>query len=246
MSLADEILQLASKYESNCHGSLVKLARIRQLTNGKYRVFSRDGVPQGTFTSKDKAKKKLKELEYARNFDHQDAKDGEVIDLTDADDFTYSAIMRKMRKSAPKEVVQEFLAIFKQHFDRAVQKKLQKPERVALQNALVRFNKIHKVKINTKLVKNAAVAELGNAQQVGAYLANIVKFTLSRVDPAKRYDATISLQKKFNMMDAGEVSTKNLPQSAAVGQAITFVKHVLFGHDAKYVRDVLDSLVRSL
>lgn len=246
MTRADEILQLATTYENGCHGNLVKLARIRQLTNGKYRVLSRDGENMGTYTSKEKAKKKLKEIDYLKNFDHQDAQDKEIIDLTDVDDFSYSAIMRKMRGQAPKEVVKVFLALFKQQFDLAVKKKLQKPEKVALQNALLRFNKQHKVKINKKLVKNAAIAELGNAAQVGAYLANIVKFTLSRVDPSKRYDATMSLQSKFNNMDAGEISTKNLPQSSAVGQSITFVKHVLFGQDAKYVRDVLDALVRSL
>lgn len=246
MNLADEILQLASKYENACQGDLVKLARVRKLTNGKYRVFSRDGENMGTYTSLEKAKKKQKEIDYLKNFDHQDAKDGEVIDLTDADDFSYSAITRKIRKTAPKEATKLFLSLFKNQFDRAVKQKLQKPERIALQNALVRLNKHYKIKLNKKLVKNATVAELGNAQQVGAYLANIVKFTLSRVDPAKRYDATMNLQRKFNNMDASDIAIKNMPQSSAVGQSITFVKHVLFGQDAKYIRDVLDSLVRSL
>lgn len=246
MNQVDGILQLANEYESRCLNGLVKIARIRKLTNGKYRVLSRDGKNMGTYTSKEKAKKRLKQVEYFKHFDHNDAKDGEIIDLSDVDDFSYSAIMRKLRSQAPKEVVKVFLRLFKDQFDRAVKQKLQKPERVALQNALVRFNKQHKVKINPKIVKNAAITELSNADQVGAYLANIVRFTLSRVDSGKRYDATMNLRNKFNTMDAGEISVKELPQSSAIGQSITFVKHVLFGHDAKYVRDVLNSLVRHL
>src|ERR1700686_865112 len=85
-----------------------------------------------------------------------------AIDLTDIDDFSYSAIMRKMRSKASKEQVREFLKFFKVYFDKAVKKKVQKPERVALQNSLVRFSKIYPVKLNKKLVKNAAVSELGN------------------------------------------------------------------------------------
>jgi hypothetical protein len=48
------------------------------------------------------------------------------------------------------------------------------------------------------------------------------------------------------MMAETEIASKQLPESAALGQAITFVKHVLFNHDAKYVREVLNSLVGAL
>ncbi len=246
MTHVDDILQLASDYESRCFNGLVKLARIRKLPNGKYRVLSQDGKHMGEFTSREGAKKRLKQIEYFKHFDHADAQDGEVIDLTGIDDYSYSAIMRKIRKNAPKDAAKLFLKIFKEQFDRAVKEKLQKPEKVALQNTLVKFNRVHKVKIDKKMIKNAAVTELGNPQQVGAYLSNIVKFTLNRIDPSKRYDAMIRLQQKFNMMDANEIAVKAMPQSSALGQSITFVKHVLFGQDAHYIREVLDTIAKSL
>lgn len=242
----DDILQLASDYENSCINGLVKFARIRKLPNGKYRVLSRDGKHIGEFSSRESAKKRLKQIEYFKNFDHSNAKDGEVIDLTEVDDYSYSAITRKIRQKATKEGIRLFLKIFKEQFDRAVKEKLQKPEKIALQNTLVKFNKTYKIKIDKKMVKSAAVTELGNPTQVGAYLANIVKFTLNRIDPSKKYNAMIRLQQKFSIMDPNEIAIKNLPPSSTLGQSITFVKHVLFGQDATYIKQVLDTLVRNL
>jgi len=218
MKTVNEILQLADTYERGCLQGLVKLARSRKLPSGKNRASSED-------TS--------------------DASDN-VIDLKDADDFSYSAIMRKMRERASKEQVREFLKLFKTQFDKAVKDKLQKPEKVALQNALIKFNKIHPVKVNKKLVKNASVSELGDPVLVGKYLADIVRFTLNKMAPDKRAKAIENLRRKFYAFNVNEIANKNLPPSSAIGQSITFVKHVLFNHDAQYVRDVLNNLVRNL
>lgn len=246
MYTPDEILQLAAYYENSCNNGLVKTARIRKLPNGKYRVLSRDGKHMGEYSSREAAKKRLKQIEYFKHFDHNEAKDSELIDLTDIDDYSYSAIMRKIRQKAPKEGIKLFLKLFKEQFDRAVKEKLQKPEKVALQNTLVKFNKHYKIKIDKKMIKCAAVTELGNAASVGSYLANIVRFTLNRIDPAKRWNAMIRLQQKFSTMDPNEIAIKDLPPSSALGQSITFVKHVLFGQDANYIKEVLDNLVRNL
>ena len=242
----DSIVRLADNYYNNCQ-QMVKVSRIRKLRNGKYRVVSQEGKNLGTYKSRDAAKKRLKQVEYFKHFDHSESDDkSDIIDLTDADEFAYSAIMRKLRQKASKEAVLLFLKLFKNEFDLAVKKKLQKPERVALQNSLVKLNKTYKIKLDKKLVKNASVSELGNAQQVGKYLSNIVKFTISKMQQEKRLQALQKLKQKFHAMNESEISSKNLPESAAVGQSITFVKHVLFNHDAKYIRDVLDALIRYL
>lgn len=248
MRTVDEILQLADSYEQACLQDLVKLARIRKLPNGKYRVLSEKGKNLGTSNSREQAKKRLREVEYFKHRDESDADDekSEVIDLMDADDFSYSAIMRKMREKASKEQVTEFLKQYKNYFDKAVKAKLQKPEKVALQNALIRFNKMHPVKVKKKLVKNAAVSELGNAVLVGKYLADIVKFTLTRLPPDKRPAAIESLRNKFYAFNVGEIANKNLPATSSIGQSITFVKHVLFNHDPQYVKEVIENLVRNL
>lgn len=243
----DEIMQFADNYQRRCQQELVKVAKIRQLPNGKYRVLSRKGKNLGTFDSERAAKKHLKEVEYFKHLDKSNAEDGEsIIDLTDADEFAYSAIMRKLREKASKEQVIVFLKLYKAEFDRAVKNKLKKPERVALQNALIKFNKLHRIKLSKKMVKNAAVSELGDSRAVGAYLANIVRFILARVPPEKRLQARDNLKQKFALMNTDEIASKHLPDSAAIAQSITFVKHVLFNHDSNYIREVLNSLVNSL
>lgn len=245
MNEIDSILKLADNYYNSCQ-QMVKVSRIRKLPDGKYRVVSKDGKNLGTYKSRETAKKRLKQVEYFKHFDHADANDSNIIDLGDADEFAYSAIMRKLREKASQEQVIRFLKIYKEQFDNAVKKKLQKPERVALQNALIKFNRFHKIKLDKKLTKNASISELGNAEQVGRYLSDIVKFTISKMQQEKRLAALHKLKQKFYSMNESEISNKNLPESAAVGQSITFVKHVLFNHDAKYIRDVLNALVRYL
>ena len=244
MNNVDSIIKLADSYYNDCQ-HMVKISRIRKLPDGKFRAVSRDGKNLGTFKSREAAKKKLKQEEYANSFDHSDADDS-VIDLTDTEEFAYSAVMRQLRQKASKEQVILFLKMFKNQFDNAVKKKIQKPERVALQNSLVTFNKVHKIKLDKKITKNAAVAELGDAEHVGKYLSDIVKFTISKMQQEKRLNALQKLKQKFYSMNENEIASKNLPESAAVGQSITFVKHVLFNHNSKYIRDVLNSLVRNL
>lgn len=247
MSDVNTILQLANAYENRCLESLVKLAKIRKMPDGKYRVLSQTGKNLGTYKSHEGAKKRLKQVEFSKHFDHSNVEDGsKIIDLTDIDEFSYSAIMRKIRLKCDPEQVRQFLALFKNQFDRAVKGKLHKPERVALQTTMIKFNKMHKVKIDKKMVKSAAVAELGNSEQVGQYMSDIVKFILNRLPLDKRQHALDSLKEKFSTLSELDISSKVLPQSSALGQSITFVKTVLFNHDARYIREVLNSLVKHL
>lgn len=247
MKNLDEIVQLADNYYEICCPQIVKNARVRRLPNGKWRVLSQKGKNLGTFDSERAAKKHLKEVEYFKHLDKSDAQDDKsIIDLTRAEEFAYSAIMRQIRQHASKDQVKIFLKLFKIEFDRAVKSKFKKPERIALQNSLVKFDKIHKIKLDKKLIKNAAVSELGDSRAVGAYLANIIHFILNRIPADKRLQARDSLKQKFALMGESEIASKHLPDSAAIAQSITFVKHVLFNHDANYVREVLNSLVNSL
>lgn len=183
-------------------------------------------------------------VEYFKHLDKSKA-DDKAIDLTDIDEFAYSAIVRKLNQRAPKQML-DFIKLFKIQFDKAVKKKLNNPDKIALQNTVVSFSKMHPIKIDKKLIKSAAVAELGNAAAVGKYLSDIVKFILNRIPIEKRTHAQDVLKQKFLTLSESEISSKQLPQAAAYGQAITFVKHVLFNHDAAYVREVLNSLAGSL
>lgn len=242
----DQLLQLASQFEESCNEGLVKVARIRKLPGGKYRVLSEKGKNLGTSSTKEDAVKRLREVEYFKHKDENDAEEEKVIDLTGAVDFSYSALMREFRQHASKEQVREFLTFFKKEFDKAVKNKLQKPEKVALQNSVTKFGKKHKIKLKKKLVKNAAISELGDPQLVGKYLSDIVRFTLNRIPVENRQKALDSLRSKFYSFNANEISKKNLPPMSAIGQSITFVKHVLVNQAPEYVREVLNNLVRHL
>lgn len=242
----DDLFQLVDNYEKDCLQDLVRVAKVRKIPGGKYRVLSQKNKNLGTYDSKTKAVKRLRQVEYFKHHDKSKADDNSVIDLTGIDEFAYSAIMRKLRQEASPEQVRNFLKLYKSFFDRAVKSDKHAPEKVALQNAVVKFSRLYHVKFDKDRVKNAAISELGNAAQVGKYLANIVHFILNRVPLEKRPKAIEVLKQKFGIMNASEIASKNLPQAAAYGQAITFVKHVLFNQDATYVREALDSLSRSL
>lgn len=242
MEKYNNLIHRIDQYYNLC---LLKTARIKH-TGNKWQVISEKGKNLGTSNTKGEAEERLRQVEFFKHRDQNSADDSTEIDLRDADDFSYSAIMRKMREKASKEQVREFLKLFKVQFDKAVKNKLQKPEKVALQNALIKFNKIHPVKVNKKLVKNASVSELGDPVLVGKYLADIVRFTLNKMTPDTRSKAIENLRRKFYSFNVNEIANKNLPPSSAIGQSITFVKHVLFNHDAQYVRDVLNNLVRNL
>jgi hypothetical protein len=250
MHNTQQLLKLSDTYYQGCQQGLIKLAFIKKLPNGKFRVLSQKGKSLGTYDTKEEAVTRLRQVEYFKHHDKNKidelAADDKAIDLTEIDDFSYSAVMRKMRSKASKEQVREFLKLFKSYFDKAVKSKLQKPEKVALQNSLVRFSKIHPVKLNKKLVKMASVSELGNPAEVGQYLANIIRFILNRLEPDKRNRAMESLRNKFFYINADEIALKVSPPSAAVGQAITFVKHVLFNQSAPYIREVLNNVSRNL
>jgi hypothetical protein len=220
---------------------LLKLAIIRKLPNGKYRVLSEKGKNLGTFDSKESAKNRLRQIEY---FKHKD--NNSVIDLTEVEDLSLSAIMRKLNKNTSKEKVREFLKIYKSEFDIAVKNDLQKPEKVALQNTLIKFNKINKIKLDKSLVKNAAISELGNPVLVGKYLSDIIKFVMTKISVERRAQSIYNLKNKIYHLDAAEIASKKTPASAAMGQSITFIKHVLFNHDAAYIREVLNNIVRNL
>lgn len=246
MKNIDTLLQLADSYQKSCQQSLVKFARIRKLPNGKYRVLSRKGKNLGTYNTEAQAVKRLRQVEYYKNQDKSKAKDSVIIDLTSIDEFAYSAIMRKLRQEATPQQVRIFLKIFKDNFDKAVKEEKNAPEKIALQKSVISFGKLHKIKLDKEMIKNAAIAELGNAELVGKYLSDIVKFILNRLPIEKRQHALDVLKQKFSTLNELDISSKSLPPAASYGQAITFVKHVLFNQDSKYVRSVLDSLVRSL
>lgn len=241
MSNLDTMFKLAYLYEDKY---IKKISFIKKLPNGKYSVLSRDGKNLGTYDTKSKAEDRLRQIEF---FKHDKLKDDDqTIDLSKADDFTYSAMMRQIRKNTSKEQTKYFLQLFKKHFDSAIKNEIQQPEKVSLKKSLDEFNNKYKVKLDDVIVKNAAVSELGNPVLVGKYLADIIKFTLNRISAERRPKAINTIKRKIYSLNENEISTKNMPASSSMGQSITFVKTILFNHNAKYIRDVINNIVRNL
>ena len=220
---------------------------IRKVRNKNlWKVVSENtGRSFGTYSSIKKAKVRLKQVEFFKHLDKNKTEDSEVLDLTDIDDYSYSAIVRKLNKKAPKLTL-SFLKIYKSFFDRAVKDGLQKPEKIALQKTLVRFNKIKKIKLDKDMIKNAAVSELGEAAVVGKYIANIVSFILNRIPIEKRPQAIYNLRNKIYSINETDLSNKNMPAMASIGQCLTFIKHILFNQNPIYIREVINNIVKSL
>lgn len=89
-----------------------KTAFIKKLPSGKYRVCSKKGKNLGTYDSKTEAVERLKQVEF---FKHKNA--SKQIDLK-VDDFSYSSILRVLRKELDKDNFIKFLECYKEYYDK--------------------------------------------------------------------------------------------------------------------------------
>lgn len=167
------------------------------------------------------------------------------IDLSNIKDLSYSAILRELNANYPQSVITDFLSYFKESFDTLLLNDLDNDK--ALDLALKLFQSKYHVKLNdNKFNKQAQNHYYGDPILVGKYISDIIKFTLNRISPKRRSKSIRSLINKIMKMNMRELSDKQLPPSAAIGQSITFLKHVLFGQDLTYIRNVLSSVVKYL
>lgn len=118
----------------------MKLAYVKKLPSGKWRVFSEKGKNLGTFSSKEKAEKHLREIEYFKHV--KKASSDDYIDLTNIDNLSLSSVMRELRKQCPEEIVNEFLKLHKDIFDRLV---INGKEKKAILLAILALGKKHKI-----------------------------------------------------------------------------------------------------
>lgn len=128
-----EILHICSAFE--LQSKILKLAKIRKLPNGKYRVLSESGKNLGTYDSKSSAEDRLKDVEY---FKHRDL--NKAIDFSSIDDLSFSAIMRYLRSREDTQLINNFLQKHKSNFDSAVKDKIKDPDKYALQQTIRDLN----------------------------------------------------------------------------------------------------------
>lgn len=92
----------------------------------------------------------------------------------------------------------------------------------------------------------SSVIEMGDPIQAGKGIAQIIKFLMERISIENRRASISKLRDKIWFLNEQEISSKKTPESASMGQSITFVKTILNGHNPDYVRTVLENIVRNL
>ena len=98
-----------------------------------------------------------------------------------------------------------------------------------------------------KTIKLArTIIEMGTPEVAGKGIADIILFLLKRIEPENRAKAIRKLKFKIWELDEINISSKKTPASASLGQALTFIKTILNGHNPHYIRSVLSNIVRNL
>ena len=119
-----------------------KIAFIKEISKGKWRVLSKKGRNLGTYDSKEQAEKRLKQVEFYKHWPfHPIRKKKSVEDLygkivlgeenIPEITSTFSAEMRELRKNNPDQVM-NFLKQFNQSFQNSLQEGIDNPEQAAL------------------------------------------------------------------------------------------------------------------
>lgn len=120
---------------------MLKIAYIKEIFKGKWRVLSKKGRNLGTYNSKEQAEKRLKQVEFFKHWPfHPIRKKKAVFDLYNKivlgegsveATSTFSAEMRELRKNNPEKVM-DFLKQFNNSFQNALQENIENPEQAAL------------------------------------------------------------------------------------------------------------------
>jgi len=111
-----------------------KLAFIRKLPNGKYRVYSHTGKNLGTYDTLEKSKERLKTIEYFKHKDSQQRRI-ELLKIFAQEELSYSAIMRDLNKNN-KDELEIFMKTFKKAFDDSNLENLENADKIALMTAM--------------------------------------------------------------------------------------------------------------
>lgn len=218
--------------------AIVKEAFVKKMPNGKYRVVSRKGKNLGEYDTKEKAKIRLKQIEWFK-FKNKYKKASKLDKLEDTT--SYSAIMRDLNKYYDENEIETFQKTYKDLFDKAIQDGDDKPEEHVLNDALQCIGAE-----NISIKKIAAELSLGDPDAVGNYLAHIVRFLMKRISPERRQRSVDNMKKKIFYLNEYELSEKSMPAGASMGQGIVMIKHLLMGHNPTYVRQVLNSTAKYL
>jgi len=100
--------------------------------------------------------------------------------------------------------------------------------------------------IQDRIFKLAATIDMGEPVEAGKGIAEIIKFLLKRIDSKNREKSLYKLKKKIWNLNEWEMSSKKMPASSSLGISISFIKNILNGHPAPYIRSILSEIYRNL
>lgn len=91
-----------------------------------------------------------------------------------------------------------------------------------------------------------AINSIGDYRSTGFALAQIINFLLRKIKFESRPKFKNKIREKLLQLNFYEMSEKSSPPTAAIGQAITFVKTILNGQNPDYVKSVINQITKSL
>ena len=98
-----------------------------------------------------------------------------------------------------------------------------------------------------KLTKIAfSVIELNDPANAGYSIAQTIKFLLRRIPFDKRFNHTLKIKNKIINLNEKEISSKQIPNTAILGQIIAMMKNLLHGNDPKLIRNILSNVYKNL
>lgn len=95
-----------------------------------------------------------------------------------------------------------------------------------------------------QLIREAQMVD--PAKRTAMSLFKIIQFLFHRVPNEKKKNFYTRLRGKIIRMSPGDIGTKNMPASAAIGQSVGIAKNLLAGLNPDFVRKVLVELVHIL
>jgi hypothetical protein len=120
------------------------------------------------------------------------AKEANAIDLTKIEEFSFSCIVRALRKHLDYKDVMKFIKFFKTEFDDAIINKVNKPAKIALEKAVASFSDLFDLKFSKNLVKEAFLTN----EKVNDVASHIVN-TRYRMKTAQLNSVNVSEQEKY-------------------------------------------------
>lgn len=115
---------------------IIKEAYIKKMPNGKYRVMSESGRNMGEFSSKEKAQKRLKQIEFFKYKAKRKAfLENLIIKVAECE--TFSSMMRTLERDKAMQLLENF----KSAFDEAIDSGLENHQEIALMEAKKKLEK---------------------------------------------------------------------------------------------------------